>query len=74
MPDRCPTCGSQVTIVSGGEGTSHYQPVAGLSAEHLRHAITDALVWIDGKAGTPMPETAAAILRAATGEGREETS
>jgi hypothetical protein len=26
MVERCPTCGAPVEVVSGGEGTSHYEP------------------------------------------------
>lgn len=25
--ERCPTCGSTVRVVSGDEGTSHYEPI-----------------------------------------------
>jgi hypothetical protein len=26
VPERCPTCGAEVRAVTGGEGTSHYEP------------------------------------------------
>jgi hypothetical protein len=29
MIDQCPTCGSPVRVVSGDEGTSHYEPLDG---------------------------------------------
>jgi hypothetical protein len=30
--EHCPTCGATVRIVSGDEGTSHYEPIAATGA------------------------------------------
>ena len=35
MAERCPTCSDAVDVVSGDEGTSHYQPVSPLSPSRL---------------------------------------
>jgi hypothetical protein len=44
----CPTCGSPVSVVGGGEGTNHYEPVT-LSVHEAR-ALRLAAIF-----GTPDP-------------------
>jgi hypothetical protein len=37
---RCPTCGAIVRVVSGYEGTSHYEPVTAIDAQGEIAALT----------------------------------
>jgi L-fucose isomerase-like protein len=49
----CPTCGARVTVVTGGEGTSHYQPqgdrVSNIERdEPIPDTVQDFADWADG--------------------------
>lgn len=39
MADSCPTCGTEVCVVTGDEGTSHYEVVAEAREQKLIEAL-----------------------------------
>ena len=46
LSSSCPTCGSLVRVVSGGEGTSHYEPIAAESRARCT-MLADVLETLD---------------------------
>ena len=39
MTERCPTCGTPVTVISGDEGTSYYEPASAVIMRDLEREI-----------------------------------
>lgn len=74
MTECCPTCGQPVRIVSGDEGTSHYESPCGLAA--LREAAQAVVghLSLGGRMSRSSPEIIdldRAVLASADSENRE---
>lgn len=46
MAETCPTCGTAVRVVSGDEGTAHFEPIADAPLLGHNRTLADVRKWL----------------------------